>query len=298
MTSLINCIIDKELSEKTFFHPWIGEYYFSPNKNMFGKTRILVLGQSHYCKNDEIKDNNCNKNCGAMVLPLEQDGCHLSVNTISQRKRQMGSKNGGLSCNSFTQNVIFAYAYLIENVKTTPWKKDFIRTERYVLGHQADCSNGEFSRFWNSIAYYNYLQTAYKDGGSGKYTNEYNEFDLSKGFLQDVISFLEPDIIIAWGLSAWNSHVKSALKMNGFMLQEGGKLYKKTKDKQYYDVIEGKKYWQDIVVMSSKKTIVLIPPHPSARKMTQEAISGLSKKCSERIKDIFKTMNPTCNISW
>ena len=57
------------------FIPWIGKQYF--NGGIFGK-KILVLGDSHYCQ-----DNDC-KTCGVLGSnPIEMGDCRkLTCNTV------------------------------------------------------------------------------------------------------------------------------------------------------------------------------------------------------------------------
>lgn len=285
----IDCKTIPELEEKTFFHPWIGKFYDDPSRNIFGEIKILMLGQSHYCNNTIREKTNCYTSCGAMNLPLESNN-YIKSNDIMQRKKQMGSDECGKYCSSFTKNVIKKYSQLVEKKETCSWKKDFERGEKYILGHQVKSSE-EFSNLWNSISFYNYIQTAYQKNGSDKYTDEYNEFSLSIGCLQDVILTIVPNIIVAWGLSAWNEKTKKAMSSNDFKLDEGGKLYEETQDKQFHEkLLKRYNYWQDIVTMpSGKKIFVLIPYHPAAIPLNNlEVLEVFSKKCSDRIKEISK----------
>ncbi len=109
--------------ENVYFEPWIGDNYWEGG--IFGK-RILVIGNSHYC---EHRNECCN--CGVDGYSFDDD------------------------CSSFTTNVVRQY---LDNDGWEPWYNTFWKFECALCGYETD--NDDSSDIWNSIAFYNYLQTA------------------------------------------------------------------------------------------------------------------------------------------
>lgn len=148
-----------------FFEPWIGNRYGKDN-SVFDK-KVLVIGDSHYC---EESCSNC------------------------------GSKEHKPRCGNFTTEVV--NDYLDVNHSAT-WKSTF---SKFMNSFADETKNEEYSRedLWASISFYNYLQVA-----AGNTSRETNQFDYNgnsdRESLVEVISALEPDVIISWGNSVWDA---------------------------------------------------------------------------------------------
>jgi len=106
--------------ENVFFKPWVGSTY--QLGGIFGK-KIMVLGESHYCKYD----------CS-----------------------DCGSENQKPNCASFTQSRIDDYLYHYEDCDD--WKKTYCKFERALVN---EYTNHEQSlNIWNSLLFFNYVQIA------------------------------------------------------------------------------------------------------------------------------------------
>lgn len=144
-----------------FYRPNVGKEY--PSGGIFGK-RIMILGESHYC------DEKC-ADCGLL------------------------SKHS--KCAKFTEGVI--NDYLNEDKKRETWMNTFVKFERSLVGHTTNWE--ERHKIWQSVIFYNYLQSAVdgprKGGSKVQYKNA------QKGFYE-VIDKYKPEAIIAWGSRLWN----------------------------------------------------------------------------------------------
>lgn len=102
----------------TFFTPWIGSLYGSPNSIL--RKRVMVVGASHYCEH-------CCHDCGnAFVHP---------------------------DCSVFTQDVICDY---LSDNGSGYWKKTFTTYINSAFGRRS--STDERIRFLESIVFANFLQ--------------------------------------------------------------------------------------------------------------------------------------------
>lgn len=140
-----------------FFHPWVGKNY--PNGGIFGK-KILVLGESHYCGNEE-----CQGKCGFRAFP-----------------------EGG--CEDFTDKVIKYYL----SGRTDKWTPTFRKFERSLVNKETTIE--ESNEIWQSLAFYNYLQIAMTDTRQG---GEYEDYQEAGQAFFEVCEKLLPDLIIVWG---------------------------------------------------------------------------------------------------
>ncbi len=146
---------------EVFFQPFVGKNYY--NGGMFGK-RIMVFGESHYC----------------------EEGCADCGNLANHRE-----------CAAFTNGVI--NDYLNENLERERWMNTFLKFERSLVGHGTDWA--ERKRIWQSVMFYNYLQTAM--GGPRKAgTNE--QYTHASHVFYEVIDKYLPQYIIVWGSRLWN----------------------------------------------------------------------------------------------
>ncbi len=129
---------------------------------IFGK-KILVLGESHYCDIEDCDRNKCGK---------------------AEKRKE---------CGNFTTNVTIN---TLLNGETTPWTGTFRKFERSLVGHDTDVE--ESKRIWNSVAFYNYIQKAMTEARTAA---EPEDFEVSKKAFYEVLEELQPDLIIAWGVT-------------------------------------------------------------------------------------------------
>ena len=151
--------------DNVFFEPWIGENYY--NGGNFNK-RILVIGNSHYCK----YRSSCSS-CGVDGYCFEDSGCY-----------------------NLTNDVIDLY---INRSHWQKWMITYQKFERALCGYTTDSEDSK--DIWNSIAFYNYLQTAvdnWKDEGND------DDYFSSEDAFWEVLEELRPDCIIFWGNRVWN----------------------------------------------------------------------------------------------
>lgn len=149
------------------FKPWVGKKYLSEGYN--GK-RILVLGESHYCKD-----------------VLEQDGrCWPSC-----QKENMKD-----DCFSQTEDVV---DYFVYNYSGEGYLQTFLCFERAVLGKEL--TQEERESFWQSVMFYNYIQYSQ----SGPRIAPHPEYwAMSEPAFKELLKEYLPDYIIVWGVRLYN----------------------------------------------------------------------------------------------
>lgn len=144
--------------DNVFFDPWVGKNY---SKGING-VKVLVLGHSHTC------GEKC-PGCGNAVMREE--------------------------CGNFTQNVVRDYlAWGRGNFTFDRWIKTFVSFERALSGRVLDQQSRE--EVWNSISFYNLVQTAMDDPYMQPTQEQYLA---AQQAFPTVIRELLPDVIIAWG---------------------------------------------------------------------------------------------------
>ena len=147
--------------EHVFFRPWVGEDYSTGG---IFKKKILVVGESHYCGNEE-----CEGNCGFLVSSDEE-------------------------CYEFTNNTLKKY---LSGYKDT-WTPTYRKFERSLYVNEDGTTTLEDSnKIWQSIAFFNFLQVAMTKARKAGTNEDYEEGQ--KAFLE-VIEELQPDLIIVWGV--------------------------------------------------------------------------------------------------
>lgn len=184
---------DKTTIMQVYFQPWIG-----PDYNKSAK-RILVLGDSHYC-------GAC-PDCG--VRGNEPFTHH--------------------DCPEFTRNRIKEYPdYRNGKGEGSGWmKRTFLRFDKIFFGKE-DVSPQESLSLWNSVAFYNFLQTAASsESSNGNYTAE--DYRFSAPMTDTVFRKLKPDLVIAWGRKvwysmSWNGWEKGDVAFSGTYTFEDGHL--------------------------------------------------------------------------
>ena len=151
------------------FRPWVGENYHTDG--IFGK-KILVLGESHYCKEDK------NRNPACIALG------HCSYDCMNE------------DCYAQTKDVV---GVVVNNYTGQKHEQTFLKFAQSVMGKEL--SKKELSAFWQSVAFYNYMQ--HSQSGPSR-PIEFSECDYSEAF-REVIESLMPDYIIVWGVRLWRT---------------------------------------------------------------------------------------------
>lgn len=127
--------------------------------------KILILGNSHYC--DDCID------CGNRDLKPE--------------------------CTEFTKTVVKDY---LDPSHVASWKKTFSTFINSMFGRSV--SDLERKDFFDSVAFYNYLQVA---AGEDAYSTGNYNFAESRHLnaFYEVLNNVEPDVVISWGSKVWDT---------------------------------------------------------------------------------------------
>lgn len=182
-----------------YFKPWIGNNYSSK------KPKILVIGDSHYCGDEDCKM------CGIRGnQPIEEFG----------------------NCSYFTKDRVSEYINFRKGTgKKVDWMtRTFLRFDKIFYGRE-DISSEESIQLWESIAYYIFVQTALSPNPTNtNYSNE--DYGNSSSMAMEAIKELKPDIIIVWGNRAYEAmsdegwHNNESIKNSGYyILDNGHKAY-------------------------------------------------------------------------
>lgn len=150
----------KQNMENVFFQPWVGSNF--PSGGIFGK-KIMVLGESHYCKHD----------CS-----------------------DCGSENQKPKCASFTQERLYEYLYHYEDCDG--WKKTYCKFERALANTYTN--HDQSVEIWNSLLFYNYVQIAMSESRVSPTTEQYTAGQ--KAFFE-VLEKYRPEYILCWGKLLW-----------------------------------------------------------------------------------------------
>lgn len=147
-----------------FFNPRIGSEYDRDPK------RIMILGDSHYCKEATIF-NNCNKctankNCEQWTIN--------GLNEIINRENYNRSHN------------------------------TYIKFEKAFLGipHPTD---EQRKKMWDSLIMYNYVQTAV---AKPRKSPSKEMFKLSEDAFWEILNKYKPNYVIVWGRRLWHHFPK------------------------------------------------------------------------------------------
>lgn len=165
-----------------YFDPWVGPYY--RNGGVF-KYKILAVGDSHYC---------------SKICPLKDKSLCGVAGDVS--KSSMGN------CSDFTNDVVLRY---INGSIQGGWTRTYTKFSRALTGGSE--SHLDVKTVWNSIAFYNFVQSNHQFGPreSIKSIINYkdNLYDKSIDAFKSVVSQLQPDFIIVWGNTVWNTIKKN-----------------------------------------------------------------------------------------
>lgn len=136
---------------------------YGTDKATFHK-KILLLGNSHYCEA-------CN-DCGNRDLHPD--------------------------CTKLTNTVVNDY---LDPSHVASWKKTFSTFINSMLGKST--SEQERKNFFDSVAFYNYLQVA---AGEDAYSTGNFNFAESRQLqaFYEVLNNVEPDVVISWGSKVWD----------------------------------------------------------------------------------------------
>lgn len=180
--------------EYVIFEPWVGEFYYEKG---YGDKKILILGESHYCKWE------C-AGCGDTKAECCPDMTNKVINNYLNYKNGKGKFNS--SMNTFT------------------------RFTNVFLGEK--CNNENVNNFWNSIVFYNYVQRGLKEPRSSPTPEMFKQ---SEDAFFEILNEFTPDIIIAWGERLAKNMPDNGYSADKSILgdEQNGKLYYykgKTKD--------------------------------------------------------------------
>lgn len=164
-------IITKNFSDKVYFGPWIGKNY--EKRNYFGR-KVLVLGNSVYCRENQQKDNDyfakCLE-CGKCVKQLRPECCYYTFSAASE----------GWSWNSAQVKAFQDISGLADN----------------------EFTEEEYDKVRDSVAFYNYIQEALSDGSARPSQEQYAN---SEDAFFEVLETLRPEVVVALGVShMWNN---------------------------------------------------------------------------------------------
>ncbi|MBE6195126.1 MAG: hypothetical protein E7140_05295 [Rikenellaceae bacterium] len=177
------------------FLPWVGEYYKSGDG--FQGKKILILGESHYCKEDDNRTHECK-------LYWKENGGKCSYNCMNK------------DCYSMTERLIKGEylpfredrnAYILDKEgkrqkKETKHLQTLLCFERNVLNKYT--SREESIKFWHSIAFYNYMQHA--QSGTQRPLENSDKENYEAAF-NEVLNYLKPNYIIVWGKRLHNNNL-------------------------------------------------------------------------------------------
>jgi len=150
--------------ENLFFKPWIGENYLSTG--ISGK-KILVLGESHICG----------------------EGCSDCGNSTEHPE-----------CNVFTNNAVkYFLNYKSGKGEFERWMNTF--TKFGNVFYNKSLSSDETVSFWNSIAFYNYVQYS---TDKSRVSPRNDEFAKSSTAFFEILQSYKPDIVFVWGERLWD----------------------------------------------------------------------------------------------
>jgi hypothetical protein len=147
------------------FKPFVGENYHNQD------FKILVLGESHYLGNEDMK-------------------AFLSESpTIEQ----------------ITKNVVKGYLDYKQTGKGySKWMNTFTKFTNAINGSESSIK--KIVEFWGSSSFYNYVQAPTK-GPRIKPTQ--TEFESSIKAFQEIVEELKPNLIFFWGHRLWDNFPKA-----------------------------------------------------------------------------------------
>ena len=183
-----------------YFIPYIGKNYQTGN---ILPRRLLILGDSHYC-------GECAQ-CGIKGM----------------------ADSNGFGCLNFTREVVAKYLEYRQGKRShESWMNTYLKFEKALAGHETD--DAESLKIWNSVAFYNYIQTAYISESRQAYTSD--DYAQSFPYVKKVMNDLNPDVIIVWGNRLWSNLPNENWRDGGVVSAAGIE-----EDFGYYSLSNGKK---------------------------------------------------------
>ena len=156
------------------FIPWVGTEY----QNGFGekKLKLLVLGESHYCK--DLGSGKC-------------PGCCLQ-----------NCLNMGYSQDDYSGQTIDYIDGVVNNYTSKPEQKTALCFERAVMGKEL--SDSEREAFWNSIIFYNYVQKDLPKKAGERTPITQQDLVGAEDAFREILETYMPDRVIIWGDRLYN----------------------------------------------------------------------------------------------
>ena len=173
-----------------FFPPYIGELYGKPD-NFFNGKKVLVIGNSHYCDYGypTNSDGTSNREIGCSECPnrFVENVCPNSNHSWT-----WDAISDSKDLKNFSQ---------AQKEKLTTYLKFAIIMEENFRRQGNLKENKSYLTFWESVAFYNFLQVAVPSNDS---QGTPSEIEKSKEILNNLFPFMGskyslPDIIIVLG---------------------------------------------------------------------------------------------------
>lgn len=165
---------------KPFFYPRVGKLYKKES------IKILILGESHYCSEVEIRDS-CNT-C------KDKEKCHNW--TINGLEEIITKRNYNRSHNTY------------------------IKFEKSLSGKESFESIQERWNFWDKYIMYNYIQNALP---KARKSPTKSDFYNSQEFFFYILEKYKPQLVIVWGKRLWDNlpkEVKICSSLNSEQIKE------------------------------------------------------------------------------
>jgi hypothetical protein len=152
------------MMKNVVFTPYVGKNYF---EHGYKNKKIMILGESHYCKKCERKGKKC---------------------WATNKKK----------CNERKYHINLFLKYKNGKGESEKWFNTFTKfTKIFTSSNNVE----DINNFWNSIIFYNYVQTRIKKPRK-KPTPEMLENSVKPFF--EILKKYEPDVIFVWGSRLWN----------------------------------------------------------------------------------------------
>lgn len=150
--------------ENVIFEPWVGKNY---QKGLYDK-KVLVIGEAHYCESPEEFERRYH---GDLDLCRKKTSFEIQENLTDESKSP----------------------------------SEYTKIVKMVLGLDSNkvLTSEEKEEFWNSIAFYNYVQNGSIVCSDNPPTKDM--WDLSKKAFYSVVEDLNPDFILVLGEELWEN---------------------------------------------------------------------------------------------
>lgn len=162
------------MENNLFFEPYIGINYHEPD-NIIG-CRLMIIGYNHDC--DKLGASSVGFVCGP--------DCKLDAKC---RKKEYTTQ-------VIEENIFGNADYIIK--QPTGWKKFFNAHKSFIQFPKVfQYYNGkEIIKFWESVAFYNYINTAIRSKGG---VPSPEQFAQANKRIEYAIDLCKPDVIFIWG---------------------------------------------------------------------------------------------------